>query len=160
MGLFTKKKSIQQPQIKDNEMIVLSDEEESVVSEEEKPIEEEIYNDAEESLLPEAEPESKEVKWVKAAIEKEWDEDKIIKFLNDNNTSEATIEKIIKIYNDFQNPEDLPDIEEEVIQEPVLIEKSDNKDMQSLNNVLAQFDFRLSKLESYLFRSQNEYAGI
>jgi len=184
MGLFSKgrgRPSKEESEIKDNTSIVMKDEEENESEEIIKKKEEydEVY-DREENTEETNEPEeddnedTKEVKWIKKAIELGYDAKKISSLLRKQKFSQEKIEEMIEIVENLSE-EELPELDEkeednELLEdagfeikdanvEDVDTNINNNINMQ-LNNVLSTIDFRLNKIESYLFRSQNEFGAI
>jgi len=152
MGLFSKEK---QPtkEIKDNTSLV--------IEEKEKPIEKKEYDEVydkeddkdEETVEEEQEEDSKDVKWLKKAIESGLDEKKIINILKKQKLSKEKLDEMLEIYNNLIEEEEFPELEEELL--PEITEETQKTDNR-LNEILSHFDFRISKIESYLFRGQNE----
>ena len=164
MGLFSKETQNVE-EIKNNTSLVIEDEEEKPVEKKEEY--DEVYDKEddkdEETVEEEQEEDSKDIKWLKKAIESGYDEKKIINVLKRQKLSKEKLDEMLEIYNDLVEEEfpelegELPEIEEEtVIPNKEEVQKLDNK----LNEILSHFDFRISKIESYLFRGQNEFSNI
>ena len=84
------------------------------------------------------------------------------KEIKDNTSLVIEEEKPIEKKEELpESEEELPEIEEETVNlNKEGVQKLDNDVNQKLNEILSHFDFRISKIESYLFRGQNEFSNI
>ena len=136
-------------------------------------------DDEEEDEIDES---NKSVKWLRKAIEFGYDEKKIIDLLKKQGYSQDKLDDLMSIYDRMVDEvregieEELPQFEEEksVYEKPKItanseseVEENEDENKEEptnegnpLDTVLSQFDYRLNKIESFLFRGQNEYSNL